>query len=141
MNLSDLPKIMIKCLLLTIIIEVIISVIIGIRNKKDILNVILVNVMTNPLVVSLPIYIMMKYGMRYRMYSLIVLEILAFASEGFVYSKVLNYKKINPYVISLILNLGSYFIGEIINRLWWKERDIYEKENNSIIVIVSSVFC
>ena len=117
MNLSDLPKIMIKCLLLTIIIEVIISVMIGIRNKKDILNVILVNVMTNPIVVSLPIYIMMKYGMRYRMYSLLVLEILAFASEGFVYSKVLNYKKINPYAISLILNLGSYFIGEIINRL------------------------
>ena len=117
MNLSDLPKIMVKCLLLTILIEVIIGVIIGIRNKKDIVNVILVNIMTNPLVVSIPIFIMMKYGMRYRFYALAILEIMAFASEGFVYSKVLDYKKINPYVVSLILNLGSYLIGEVINRL------------------------
>ena len=116
MLINDLPIIMVKCLILTILMEVILAFILGIR-KGDTLIVILVNIMTNPLVVSIPIFIMMKYGMRYRFYALAILEIMAFASEGFVYSKVLDYKKINPYVVSLILNLGSYLIGEVINRL------------------------
>ena len=56
MIINDLPIIMIKCLLITIIIEVLISILLGLR-KKDILNVILVNIVTNPLVVSIPVLI------------------------------------------------------------------------------------
>ena len=117
MILDELPIIMIKCLLCTIIIECIIGYIIGIRNKKDILNIILVNILTNPIVVSIPVYLMIRYkSINLRYNSLLVLEILTFLVEGFIYSKVLKYKKINPFLISLILNLGSYFIGEIINK-------------------------
>ena len=57
MIINDLPIIMVKCLLCTIIIEVIVGLIIGIRDKKYIINITLVNVLTNPVVVSLPIYI------------------------------------------------------------------------------------
>lgn len=117
MILDELPLIMIKCLLYTILIECIIGYIIGVRDKKDILNIILVNVITNPIVVSVPIYLMVKYNnidLRYKV--LLVLEILAFLVEGLIYSKVLKYKKINPFLISLILNIGSYFIGEVINK-------------------------
>ena len=31
--------------------------------------------------------------------------------------QLLNYKKINPFILSLILNFSSYAIGEIINRI------------------------
>ena len=117
MVLNDLPKIMIKCLVLTILVELVISLLIGIVKRRDLLNVILVNVVTNPLVVSLPILVMLMYGIRGRIITLIVLEILTFLFEGFVYSKVLDYKKLNPYIISLLLNLGSYLLGEVIFRL------------------------
>jgi len=118
MNLDYLPIIMFRSLLCTIVIECIISLIIGIREKKDILNIILVNIMTNPIVVSFPIYIMIKmHTLSARYYALFFLEIFALLSEGIVYSKVLNYKSINPFQISLILNMGSYLIGDVINRL------------------------
>lgn len=117
MRLNDLPVIMIRCLICTIIIEVVIALIIGIRNKRDILNVIIVNILTNPIVVSLPIYIMMRYGLKARLYSLYILEVLTVLVEGLIYKKVLSFKKINPFLVALILNLGSYFIGEIINRI------------------------
>ena len=41
MILDNLPIIMIKCLLFTIAIECIIGYIIGVRDKKDLLNIIL----------------------------------------------------------------------------------------------------
>lgn len=115
MLINDLPLIMLRCLILTIIIEVIIGLILKIKNKKDILNIILVNIITNPIVVSIPVYINIKFGLLERNISLIILEILTLFVEGFIYKEVLNYKKINPYLISLILNMSSYLIGEIIN--------------------------
>lgn len=115
MLINDLPLIMLRCLILTIIIEVIIGLILKIKNKKDILNIILVNIITNPIVVSIPVYINIKFGLLERNICLIILEIITLFVEGFIYKKVLNYKKINPYLISLILNMSSYLIGEIIN--------------------------
>ena len=115
MIINDLPKIMMRCLLLTIIFELIISIIIGVRDKKDILNIILVNILTNPLVVTIPVYFNIKYGLFERNIALYTLEIITVVTEGYIYKKVLNFKKINPFVISLILNLSSYLIGEIIN--------------------------
>ena len=118
MIVNDLPIIMVRCLLVTIVVEIVVGIICGIRDKKDILNVLLVNVLTNPLVVSLPIFIMIRYGIRARYISLIVLEVLTVIIEGFIYKKVLKYMKINPYILSLILNLGSYFIGELIYKIF-----------------------
>ena len=114
MILNDLPYIMLICLTCTIIIESIIALIIGIKDKHDILIIILVNIMTNPLVTSIPTYFYIEYNSTYRIISLIILEIFAFASEGFVYKKLLNYNKKNPYIISLILNICSYTLGLII---------------------------
>ena len=114
MNINDLPIIMIKCLLCTIIIELVLSLILGIRTKKDILNIILVNIATNPIVVSVPILFLIKYNSNMRIISLYILEIFTVLVEGFIYKKVLNYKKINPYLFSLLLNCGSYFIGKLL---------------------------
>lgn len=117
MNLSDLPMIMIKCLVCTIAIEIIMSIILGIRNKKDLLNITLVNCVTNPLVVSLPFLFLIWKGYYYYRISFYVLELLTLVFEGYIYYKVLKYKRINPFLVSLILNLSSYFIGELINML------------------------
>lgn len=114
MTIDELPIVMARCLFFTILIELIVALILKVRDKKDILNIILVNTMTNPLLVSLTVYI--TYNRIFnRTLSVIVLELLVVLIEGFTYKKVLKYKKINPFILSLILNASSYFIGEIIN--------------------------
>lgn len=116
MNINELPLIMLICLSSTIVIELIMSLLLGIRNKKDILNVILVNIMTNPLIVSILMYI--TYNRLFNTtISIIILEILVILTEGFTYKKVLTFDKINPYVLSLILNITSYFIGGLLNNI------------------------
>lgn len=116
MNINELPLKMLICLISTIVIELIMSLLLGIRNKKDILNVILVNIMTNPLVVSILMYI--TYNRLFNTtISIIILEILVILTEGFTYKKVLTFDKINPYVLSLILNISSYFIGRVLNNI------------------------
>ena len=112
---NKLPITMIKCLIVTILIELFVAIIIGIRNKKDILNIILVNIITNPLVSSISVLCYYKYGIIYRNISLILLEIFTVVFEGFIFSKFLDYKKINGLVLAIILNTCSYFIGEVIN--------------------------
>ena len=112
---NKLPIIMFRCLIATFLIEIVVAIIIGIRNKKDILNIILVNIVTNPLVSSISVYFYYKYGIIYRNISLILLEIFTVVFEGFIFSKFLDYKKINGLVLAIILNTCSYFIGEVIN--------------------------
>ena len=111
-------KVMIICLVCTIVIESLVALIIGVRDKKDFVNIVLVNVVTNPIVVVFP-YIISLYNHNLRIVSLVLFEIMAFVVEALIYKKVLKYKKINYFSISLILNASSYFIGEIINRIIW----------------------
>ena len=107
--------IMIFDLFSTIIVESLFAFILKVRKGKDFVNIILVNILTNPIVNAVPFYMNIKYGVTYRDISLLILEILAVLVEGFIYSKYLDYKKIKPYLLALILNICSYFIGVIIN--------------------------
>ena len=115
MSYSELPFVMIKCLGCTIVIEFVVALILGIRNNKDILNIVLVNIITNPIVVSLPFLIFMNFGYLYYRICFYSLEVLTVLLEGFIYYKVLDFKKINPFLLSLVLNICSYGIGELIN--------------------------
>ena len=117
MDLSNMPFILIRCLLLTIILELIIALILSVRDKKDLINVILVNVLTNPIVVMTQMILYIKFGYSIEIIGIIILEILAFLVEGLIYKKVLIYNKINPFLLSLLLNASSFFIGELINIL------------------------
>ncbi len=116
MKISEFPKVMIICLLSTVIIECGIAFIIGYR-KKDLLNVLLVNCLTNPIVSSVPVYFNYFYGLKLRNISLLALEIITLFVEGFIYVKVLKRRKINGFLLSLILNLSSYLIGLLINEI------------------------
>lgn len=116
MNLSELPFYMLRALILTVLIECVIAFILGYR-KKDLINVMLVNIMTNPLVFIVPVYFNIKYGIIQRNVVLFILEILALLLEGYVYKKYLSNRKMNPFVLSLLLNISSYLFGVIINNL------------------------
>ena len=91
----------------------------GVRHKKDFLNIFLVNVLTNPIVVSFTFICNLLYGSNGNIISTIVLELFAFISEGFIYTKVLKYQKLNGFILSLILNICSYGLGIGINYLIW----------------------
>ena len=117
MTIHQIPYYILRSLILTIIIEVVIAIIIGIRNKKDILNVILVNMITNPIVNVVPIMLNIYVSLKARNISIYILEVLVFFTEGLIYKMVLNYKKLNYFLISFILNLSSYGIGLILNSL------------------------
>ncbi len=117
MIINDIPIIMIRCLLCTIIIEVLVALVLKVKNKKDVINIILVNILTNPIVVIIPIFVAFNYGIQYQKITLYILEVVTVIVEGFIYLKVLNYKRINPFLLSLVLNLSSYLIGLLINNI------------------------
>ena len=75
MLLMNLPKIMIICLTCTIIIECSIAFILRVKTKKDFLNILLVNVLTNPLVVSISSIIQTLYGIKIKRIVLLFLEL------------------------------------------------------------------
>ena len=116
--LRNLPLTMAECLLLTILIESAAAALIGVRKKHDFLNVFLVNVITNPVLVALTSLMGFFYG--YEAYVVIVAagEIGVLITEGLIYRKVLIYKKINPFLVSLILNGASYLSGLVIGRIF-----------------------
>ncbi len=115
MNISELIYIMFRCLLLTIAIELFIGYLLQIRKRKDMFIIIIVNIITNPIVVSMPLFMFYKFGHNYYIISLLILEILTLLFEGYIYKLKFNYKRLNPFYVSLLLNLSSYLIGELIN--------------------------
>ncbi len=118
MTINELPKVMIISLTCTIIIEVVVAFILKYRGK-DILNIVLVNILTNPLLNSIIVAINYYYGLKARNIVLIILEILVVIVEGFMYQQYLTKKKLNGYILSLILNIASYEIGLLVNKVFY----------------------
>ena len=116
MYITDLPIVIAKSLFFTIVIEIFIAMILRYR-QKDLLNVLLVNILTNPLVNSITVSINYYLGLQYRQISLIILEIIAIFIEGMIYQKYLNNWKINWYLLSIILNISSFSLGLLINKM------------------------
>ncbi len=116
MRVTDLPIVMIICLVITVIIECLVAFILKYR-KKDLLNILLVNVLTNPIVSSVPVYFNYHYGIKSRNIVLLILEIVTIIIEGFIYVKVLKRRKINGFILSIILNGSSYLLGLLINSI------------------------
>lgn len=116
MLISDLPIVIIRSLIITLLVEVIIAYLLRYR-KKDLINIFLANIFTNPLLNSLTVYIHFHYGLKWRNIVLFFLEIIVVIVEGIIYRKYLQARKINGYILSLILNILSFIIGMIINNL------------------------
>ena len=114
--LNQLPYLMLRSLVLTIVIETILAFILKVR-KLDLLIVVLVNIMTNPIVTSVSYTINIIYGLKMRHIAMVFLELFAVISEAIVYKKSLEYKKIKPLVLSVMLNSTSFLLGILINKL------------------------
>jgi len=99
-------------LVLTVLFEVGFYLVIGKRNKKDILLVILVNTLTNPIVVLL--YWIAYFNTNWNtVLVLIPLEVFAVLTEGFIYGRYAQSIK-RPFLFSLAANVFSFSLGFII---------------------------
>ena len=97
---------------ITIILEISLAYILKIKDKKDLLNIIIINFITN---VSLNSFIFIYYILSKKLIiHILILEITIIIIEGTFYKKKLKYKRINPYLISLILNIVSYSFSLLI---------------------------
>ena len=110
-----LLRVMLYSLMMTEILELIFALIYGIRNKKDLCLVLLVNILTNPVVVLS--YELMDY---YTLFNPIVmtvqLELAAILIEGSYFKRYgENIRK--PMVFAFCINLFSYGIGWMIAHL------------------------
>ncbi len=102
---------LIKSFLLTLIIEYLIIKAFNLK-KKIFIEILLVNLLTNPLLVFI-INICYILNFKYILILEIILEILIIFIEGFVYSKILFDKK-KSYLMSCTANIIAYIIGLLL---------------------------
>ena len=100
---------------LTLVTELVFAALFGLRKAKDFAVVILVNVMTNPLLISLSLAARYFGGYVFYLCALAALEAIVFFSEGLVYRALLSRK--HPFLFSLVLNAASLGLGVLISRL------------------------
>jgi hypothetical protein len=102
-------------LALTLALEAGFFLLIGKRDKKDLLLLLLVNVLTNPVVV-LSFWLAVLYTGWNPSIILIPLELFAVGAEGWYYQKYGREFR-RPYLFSFAANLFSFGMGELIQRL------------------------
>ena len=97
---------------LTLVFETGFFLLTGKRNKKDLLLVVLVNTLTNPLVVLL--YWIAYFNTNWNTVIIIIpLELFAVLTEGYIYKKYAQ--SINrPFLFSLAANAFSFTLGFLI---------------------------
>ena len=106
-------------LLLTIVIEVIVSYALGIRTKKDIMIIAIVNICTNPVLVYITDCVLLFSNGKIEVYNItvVIMEIIVIIIEYLLYKKYLSHKGKSPFIISLVNNMISCGIGIILNNL------------------------
>jgi len=100
-------------LIIVFITELPLAFLLGAKSLKKIITSALVNIITNPAVVLFSLSLTLIYP-DFQSIGLFISELLAFFTEGFMFSKFKTFGAKNPYVISLLLNLASFTAGEII---------------------------
>ena len=95
------------CLLLTMVLEEAMALLVGVRNT---------NTLTNPVVVFTGI-LLSTYTAVPRALYITVLEITVYVVEALIYKKLLYCRKPSPFILSLILNATSFFIGTTLATL------------------------
>lgn len=114
MLLNELPLTMLRCLAVTILAEGLLAFCLGVRTVRGQAVVLLSNVLTNPLVVSLNV-LCTFYGGRVGYWcSLLFLEAAAFLAEAAVYRQHKPCPK-NPFLLSAVLNGCSFLCGLVWN--------------------------
>lgn len=99
-------------LVLTIALETAFFLLIGKRDKKDLLLVVLVNILTNPVVVLL-YWLSILYTEWNSVVVMIPLELFAIVTEGYYYKKYSSSFRY-PYLFSVVANMFSFWAGVLI---------------------------
>ena len=112
---SQLVYTLIMSLFLTLVLEVFFFYLSRKRNRIDLLLLIMVNIITNPLVVIIH-WLMVAYTSLNITITTLALEALAVYSEGLYYKK---YAKdiTRPFLFSLGANLFSFLIGVLLQNI------------------------
>ena len=100
---------------LTLLLELMVSFLCGVRQKRDVTVVIWANICTNLLVVYTANLLALSQNAALYAVSVLLMEIGVCIAEGFIYRKCLAYKKMSPYLLSVINNAISFGIGLLWN--------------------------
>lgn len=100
---------------MTLFFELLFAVCWKVWGKREILLVILVNVLTNPIVVC-SFYMNYKYQFMNLALLTMIMEVAAVVTEALLYKR-FSKKVVHPWWFSIGINAFSYSIGELINRL------------------------
>jgi len=111
-----LPLSMALSLALSLVFETGFFLLVGKRDRKDILLLLLVNVLTNPVVVLL-YWLTALYTTLNTYFVIVPLELFAILTEGYYYRRYGNSFR-SPYLFSLAANIFSFGIGEFIQLLF-----------------------
>ena len=115
---AHMPELLLRCLLCTVVIECAAAFIMGLRKPDEQLTVALVNIVTNPLLVSICILVQLFCSRQAYWCVYIGLELAVFVGEALLYRSVLRRKR-DPFLLSAILNSASFFIGMLLNRYFF----------------------
>ena len=103
-------------LALTIILEAAFFLLSGKRNKKDLLLIILVNVLTNPVVV-LVYWLVLVYSFWNVYVIQLPLEVIAVVAEGYCFKKYGQEFK-RPFLFAIAVNAFSYGTGILLQQIF-----------------------
>lgn len=104
-------------LLLTLVIELLLALLFGVRGWRNLTVAVCANVITNPAVVFLYACVrMVSSSFAVHLIGVALLEVVAVLIEGIIYKNCLDYQKISPWLLSLILNAVSFGVGFIITK-------------------------
>lgn len=101
-------------LAMTLVLELAYALLWGVRGRHDLLLTVLVNVLTNPIVVFMVYYVRIR---RFSMNTGLVtagLETFAVVTEALLYRRFSRTIR-RPWLFSLSVNAFSYAVGELIN--------------------------
>ena len=107
---------LIVCLILTLVLEEVTALIVGVRKGFDLTVILFSNLLTNPVVVFSGM-LLASFTEIPRPVYVIVLELAAYITEALIYRKLLFTKKPSPFLLSLILNSVSFFVGTTLSSL------------------------
>ncbi len=110
-----LPKVLAFCLGCTILLETSFALFAGIRGRKNLLTVVLAQIITNPAVVLLMLWCGMNLRWHHAMYELPI-ESAVVVVEWLLYKNFLRDLK-RPFAFSLAANYFSYSFGIVLSYL------------------------
>ena len=111
--LAELLRSLLCSLTLTLALELGGALLLGVRARKDLLLILLVNVLTNPPLVLTLDLVYLTWGMP-PWYLIAALELSAVSVEALLFRRRLLYSHIPPLLLSFFLNALSYFGGLLL---------------------------